>query len=218
MGDEIITALNNVSLSILKGEFLCVLGTSGSGKTTLLHITSGLERPTSGAVCIGSLSLTQIKESQAAAFRRKYMGFIFQSYNLVASLTSLENVALPLIFDGVSIRERDRRAREILTRMGLGDRLNNKPNELSGGQQQRVCIARAIINNPRIIFGDEPTGNLDTRTSAEILTLLTNTIREQQQTLIMVTHDRDVAEHADRVVEMRDGEIVQIMENGRQSK
>ncbi len=186
------------------------MGTSGSGKTTLLHLTSGLERPTEGEVYIGNLALSRIKEKQMAVFRRKYIGFIFQSFNLTTNLTALENVTMPLVFDGVPLKEREKRAKKVLLDLGLGARLNNKPTELSGGQQQRVCIARALINNPQILFADEPTGNLDTRTSAEILKLLMTATREQQRTLIIVTHDRDVAAQADRVVEMSDGRIEKI--------
>jgi len=210
VGSEIITALNRINLDVIKGEYLCILGTSGSGKTTLLHLTSGLERPTEGEVYIGNLALSRIKERQMAVFRRKYIGFIFQSFNLTTNLTALENVTMPLVFDGVPLKEREKRAKKVLMNLGLGARLNNKPTELSGGQQQRVCIARALINNPQILFADEPTGNLDTRTSAEILKLLMTATKEQQRTLIIVTHDRDVAAQADRVVEMSDGRIVKI--------
>lgn len=214
IGSEIIHALDNVNLTIAKGEFLCILGTSGSGKTTLLNLTAGLEKPTKGEIYIQKVLLNKVKEQQMSAFRRKHMGYVFQSFNLVPSLTALENVALPLTFDGVPAREREARAKKLLTDLGLKDRLNNKPSEMSGGQQQRVSIARALINNPKIIFADEPTGNLDTKTTQDIMDLLSTTIKTNNQTLIMVTHDRELTRFADRIVEMVDGQIVKITTKG----
>lgn len=208
VGQEIITALDHVDLAIEEGELLCILGASGSGKSTLLHVMSGLERPTRGEVWIKGVSLLKMKERKMAGFRRKYMGFIFQSYNLIPTLNALENVTLPLLFDGVSKKTREQRAYELLVQLGLKKRLKNKPTELSGGQQQRVSIARALVNNPKIIFADEPTGNLDTKTTKEILELLTTTIKEKGQTLVMVTHDWDVASYADRIIHMVDGVII----------
>ena len=210
VGSEIITALNGINLTINGGEFLCIIGTSGSGKTTLLHLTSGLERPTKGDIFFGNLSLNQVKEREMSAFRRKHIGFIFQSFNLVPSFSALENVMLPLIYDSVDRKERHNRAKEMLISVGLGSRLNNKPGELSGGQQQRVCIARALINNPKIVFADEPTGNLDTKTSAEIMDLLQETVSIRKQTLIIVSHDLTMANYADRVIHMVDGNITKI--------
>jgi len=218
VGSEIITALNGVNLKVEKGEFLCILGTSGSGKTTLLNVASGLERPTSGKIFLGGLPLHQLPEKEMAAIRRRYLGFVFQSYNLIPSLTSLENVTLPLVFAGVPPAERERRGRELLIRLGLGDRLQNKPTELSGGQQQRVSIARALVNHPRIIFADEPTGNLDTRTTHDIMRLFVETTAENGQTLVMVTHDEEVAAYADRVIRMRDGSIIETIVNKRRNK
>lgn len=209
LGQEVITALDNVSLEIAKGEFICIVGTSGSGKTTLLHIMAGLERPTRGIVAIKDKNITKMKEKDMAIFRRKHMGFIFQSYHLIPSLTALENVSLPLIFDGVSTRERMKKSRDLLVQVGLKDRLKNRPTEMSGGQQQRVSIARALINNPQIVFADEPTGNLDTKTSREIMGILTEKLKESQVTLIMVTHDLEIAGYADRVIHMVDGRITQ---------
>ncbi|MDX9871967.1 MAG: ABC transporter ATP-binding protein [Clostridia bacterium] len=211
LGQELITALDDVSLEIEEGEFLCILGTSGSGKTTMLHIMAGLERPSKGSVFIKDVNMTKMKESSMAVFRRKYMGFIFQSYHLIPSLTALENVTLPLIFDALSTRERMKRAREMLDQVGLSNRMKNRPTEMSGGQQQRVSIARALINNPKIIFADEPTGNLDTKTSAEVMDILTQKVKASGTTLIMVTHDLEIANYADRVIHMVDGCIIKEM-------
>ncbi|MGB3933682.1 MAG: ABC transporter ATP-binding protein [bacterium] len=214
VGSEIITALNGVNLKVARGEFLCILGTSGSGKTTLLNVASGLERPTSGKISLGGIPLHQVPEKEMAAIRRRYLGYVFQSYNLIPSLTSLENVTLPLVFAGVPPAERERRGKELLIRLGLGDRMQNKPTELSGGQQQRVSIARALINNPRVIFADEPTGNLDTRTTHDIMRLFVETIAEKGQTLVMVSHDEEVAAYAHRVIRMRDGSIIETTVKG----
>ncbi|NLW25659.1 MAG: ABC transporter ATP-binding protein [Clostridia bacterium] len=208
VGSEIITALNKVNLKIEKGEFLAIVGTSGSGKSTLLHMMSGLERPTKGEIWINNVLINKVKEKDMATFRRKHMGFIFQSYNLLPSLTALENTVLPLILQGVGKRERTKRGKELLKLLGLEERMRNKPNQMSGGQQQRVSIARALINNPKILFADEPTGNLDTKTTIEIMELLTKAIKEKGQTLVMVTHDLEVAQYADRVIHMVDGMII----------
>jgi putative ABC transport system ATP-binding protein len=213
MGSQIVSVLNNINLKISPGEILTILGTSGSGKTTFLNLAAGLERPTKGNIYIDGHNLNKISEKRMAAFRRKYIGFVFQLYNLVPSLTALENAVLPLVFEGVPTREREKRGRELLKQMGLGNRLRHKPNELSGGQRQRVSIVRAMINNPRIIFADEPTGNLDSKTTIEILELLTSTVKEKGQTLVMVTHDIEVADYGDRTVEMVDGEIFNDSEN-----
>jgi putative ABC transport system ATP-binding protein len=213
LGQEVITALDNVDLTIEEGEFLCILGTSGSGKSTLLHVIAGLERATKGEVLLKGVSITKMKERKMATFRRKHMGFIFQSYNLLSSLTAIENVALPLVFDRVNKKERLKRSREMLIQMGLKDRLRNKPTEMSGGQQQRVSIARALINNPKIIFADEPTGNLDSKTTQEIMEILSEKVRNSGVTMIMVTHDLNLAEYADRVIKMIDGRITSIVPN-----
>jgi len=212
LGQETITALDNVDLEVSKGEMLCILGTSGSGKTTLLHVMAGLERPTRGTVLFKDINLTRMQEKNMATFRRRHMGFVFQSYYLLPRLSALENVALPLMFDGVDKNERLARARDLLVQVGLKDRLKNKPTEMSGGQQQRVCIARALVNNPEVIFADEPTGNLDTKTSAEIMTILAEKVRSFGVTLIMVTHDQQMAAYADRVAYMVDGKITEITE------
>lgn len=207
VGSEIISALNSVDLQIERGEFLAIVGTSGSGKSTLLNMMSGLERPTKGEILINGVVINKVREKDMATFRRNHMGFIFQSYNLLTALTALENAALPLVLQGVGTKERNKRAVEMLKMLGLGERMKNKPTQMSGGQQQRVSIARALINNPKILFADEPTGNLDTKTTKEIMELLTKTVKEKGQTLVMVTHDLEVADYADRVIHMVDGII-----------
>lgn len=208
LGDNIITALDNVSLTIGEGEFLAVVGTSGCGKTTLMNVSAGLERPTKGNVIFRKTILSNLKEKQMVLFRRRYMGFVFQSYNLLPTLTALENVALPLMFDGFGKREREMNAFHMLDMLGLKDRYKHKPNELSGGQQQRVSIARALVTKPHIIFADEPTGNLDSTTTKDILNQLKEIIRKNNQTLIMVTHDQNIAGFADKLIFMSDGKII----------
>ncbi len=214
VGKEVVTALNGVNLSVEEGEFLAILGTSGCGKTTLLNVAAGLEKPTRGEVVFRGVVLNKLKESQKVLFRRKYMGFIFQFNNLIPILTAQENVALPLLFDGVPPRERLIRAIRELDRLGIKDRRLHKPLEMSGGQQQRVSIARAFVHNPHIIFADELTGNLDSKTTHDIMRYLQQTIRERKQTFIMVTHDRDVAAYADRIIYMIDGKIASGEEGG----
>lgn len=214
IGQEIITALDNVDLQVREGEFLCILGTSGSGKSTLLHLMAGLERPTKGEIMINGKSLTGLKEKDMAHFRRKYMGFVFQSYNLIPTMTALENVTLPLIFDYSDAKARNKKAKDILIQMGLKERMKHRPTQMSGGQQQRVSIARALINSPRILFADEPTGNLDTRTTKEIMDILRERVNNYGLTLVMVTHDVELAEYADRSVYMVDGTITKIVEKG----
>lgn len=207
MGDQVVTAVDNVTLNIEEGSFTAVLGTSGCGKTTLMNIAAGLERPTKGDVIFREVYLSKLKEKRMVIFRRRYMGFIFQSYNLLPALTALENVALPLLFDGVDKKERNKRAIQMLEIMGLSDRRKHKPSELSGGQQQRVSIARALITKPHIIFADEPTGNLDSRTANEILTILKNISKNENKTFVMVTHDQNVAAYADSSILMSDGKF-----------
>ena len=208
MGTQVVSVLNGINLDVYPGEIVCLLGTSGCGKTTFLNIAAGLERPTKGDIIIDGHYLNKISEKGMSAFRRKYIGFVFQLYNLIPSMNALENAILPMVFEGAPQKEREEKGRELLTIMGLGDRLKHKPNELSGGQRQRISLARAMINNPRIIFADEPTGNLDSRTTEEILNLLISTIRENGQTLLMVTHDIEVARHGDRIIEMVDGRVI----------
>lgn len=210
MGEEKVIALDNVSFSIEKGEFCCLLGTSGSGKSTLLNLMAGLEKPTKGEIKIKDKHVERMSEKQLAVFRRNHVGFVFQSYNLLPMLTALENVSLPLIFKGTSRTIRDKRATEMLKAVGLEKRLKHKPSQMSGGQQQRVSIARAFIGNPEIVFADEPTGNLDTKTTREVMDLITTMARKNKQTLIIVTHDVEIAEYADKIIHVRDGNIEKI--------
>ena len=208
MGTEKVYALNGVDLDIYQGEILCLLGTSGSGKSTLLNMIAGLDRPSEGTIQIGNVNFTSLSEAQITHFRQLYVGFVFQSYNLIPTLSALDNVALGLIFKGMPKKERDKQSMEILEKVGLGERIHHKPSEMSGGQQQRVSIARAFVDKPRIVFADEPTGNLDTKTSFEVMNLMCQMARDYNQTLIIVTHDVDTSIYADRIVELRDGKIV----------
>lgn len=212
LGDNIIKALDGIDLDIEDGEFVALLGTSGSGKSTLLNMLAGLERPSRGTIKYGNISLTDLDENQITKFRNLNVGFVFQSYNLLPYLSAWENVSLPLTFKGLDKEARKKEAAKILKEVGLSDRMNNKPNELSGGQQQRVSIARAFVGRPRIIFADEPTGNLDTKTSFEIMNLIKKITRENNQTFIMVTHDDEMTEFADKVLYMRDGHLEKVHE------
>lgn len=214
MGKEKVIALNDITLQINKGDICCLLGSSGSGKSTLLNMLAGLEKPTRGEIVLNKKNITKFSEDQLAAFRQKYVGFVFQSYNLIPTLSALENVALPLIFQGVSKKERDKKAIEMLTAVGLGERLHHRPNEMSGGQQQRVSIARAFINKPKILFADEPTGNLDTKTTIEIMDMITSIAKEYNQTLIIVSHDLEIADYATKIITLKDGNILNIAEKG----
>lgn len=213
MGGENIYALKDVSLDIYRGEILCLLGTSGSGKSTLLNIVAGLDRPTSGSILINGLDISKLSEEKITKFRQLNVGFVFQSYNLIGNLNALENVSLGLIFKGIDKEKRMEDAEKILREVGLEKRLYHRPNEMSGGQQQRVSIARAFVDKPPIVFADEPTGNLDTTTSIEIMELMCKIARENNETLIIVTHDPETSVYADRIVELRDGSIIEITEN-----
>lgn len=210
MGKEKIIALDHIDLEIQKGEICCLFGTSGSGKSTLLNMLAGLEKPTDGQIRVKNIPVEKLSESQLALFRQKYIGFVFQSYNLIPSLTALENVSLPLIFQGMPKKLRNKKAKDMLEAVGLGKRLNHKPNEMSGGQQQRVSIARAFVNKPTILFADEPTGNLDTQTTLEVMEMITTIARKHNQTLIIVSHDPEIAEYADRIITVIDGNIQKI--------
>lgn len=210
MGKEKIVALNHVDLEIEKGEICCLFGTSGSGKSTLLNMLAGLEKPTKGTIEIKKVHVEKLTESQLATFRQKYIGFVFQSYNLIPTLTAQENVALPLVFQGVSKKERDKRAKEMLEAVGLAKRMKHKPKEMSGGQQQRVSIARAFVNKPQILFADEPTGNLDTHTTIEVMDIITKIARETNQTMIIVSHDPEIADYADKIITIQDGDVLKI--------
>lgn len=207
MGEEKVVALDSINLQIKKGEICCLLGTSGSGKSTLLNMMAGLEKPTKGEIIINGYHIEKMNEEQITKFRQKHVGFVFQSYNLMNALTALENVALPLEFGGIKKEIRNKRAFEMLKAVGLGDRIKHKPTEMSGGQQQRVSIARAFIGNPEIVFADEPTGNLDTKTTFEIMDLMVNMARGNNQTLIIVTHDVEISSYADKIIYIRDGKI-----------
>ncbi len=206
IGSEVIHALKSVSLDIEKGEFVALMGPSGSGKSTLMNILGCLDTPTKGEYILNGKDVSRMSENDLAEVRNKEIGFVFQTFNLLPRSTSLDNVALPLIYAGAGKKERDERATKALENVGLGNRLTHKPNELSGGQRQRVAVARALINNPSIILADEPTGNLDTKTSIEIMGLLEE-IHSKGNTIILVTHEEDIAQHAHRIVRMRDGLI-----------
>lgn len=207
VGAERVVALDNIDLEIMPGEICCILGTSGSGKSTLLNMLAGLERPTRGSVNILGTDIARASEKQLAKFRREKIGFIFQSYNLLGSLNALENVALPLTFRKVPRRKREAAAKKMLRAVGLGKHIRHRPNQMSGGQQQRVGIARAYVTNPPVVFADEPTGNLDSKTTIEVMEMITAIAREHNQTLIIVTHDREIADYADRILFLLDGRI-----------
>ncbi len=213
MGNEKIVALNDINIGFKKGKIYCLLGTSGSGKSTLLNMIAGLEKCTKGKIIFKGKNIEKMNEEGLAIFRQKYLGFVFQSYNLLSTLTALENVTLPLIFMGINKKTREKKAKEMLKAVGLEKRLNHKPSEMSGGQQQRVSIARAFINNPQIIFADEPTGNLDTKTTYEMMNLITNKVREHNQTLIIVTHDLEISDYADEIIYLKDGHIIKTETN-----
>ena len=217
VGEEKVVALDNVSLDIQKGEFCCLLGTSGSGKSTLLNLMAGLEKPTKGSIHIKGKAVEKMSEKQLAKFRQEHVGFVFQSYNLLPMLTALENVSMPLTFKGVSKSKRDKKAKEMLKAVGLSSHEKHKPSQMSGGQQQRVGIARAFVGMPEIVFADEPTGNLDSRTTREVMELITKMARENNQTLVIVTHDLEIASYADRIVHILDGNIekIDIINNAR---
>ena len=208
VGDETIKALDDVNLEIERGQIVAILGTSGSGKSTLLNMLAGLERPTKGEVQIGKFRIDELTEAQLTKFRQRYTGFIFQAYNLLPTLTALENVAFPLCFRGVDKQTREKKAFEMLKLVGIEKRYKHKPAEMSGGQQQRVGIARALVTDPSIIFADEPTGNLDSHTTQEVMELIRNIVDTRHNTVIMVTHDKSVAEYADIIVNISDGKVV----------
>lgn len=210
MGEEKVIALDDVSLDIRRGEIVCFLGTSGSGKSTFLNMVAGLEKPTKGEIHIGKIPIHKLSEEEVTLFRQKNIGFIFQSYQLLPMLTALENVSLPLVFRGMGKGKREVMAKKALDQVGLKGYYGRKPTQMSGGQQQRVGIARALVGKSKIIFADEPTGNLDTHTTKEVMDIMVEMVRKNESTLIIVTHDRKIAAYADRIVTIQDGNILQI--------
>jgi len=208
VGSEQVVALDSLSFTVEAGQVVCIAGTSGSGKSTLLNQLAGLEKPTRGSVIIGKRNISRMSEDSLAKFRQKYVGFVFQSYNLMQYMSALENVALPLVFRGVGKSRREAAAKKILSEVGLLNRMRHTPSQMSGGQQQRVGIARAFVANPKIIFADEPTGNLDTRTTIDVMRMMVRLCHENNQTMILVTHDMELAKYADRTITIVDGNIV----------
>lgn len=210
LGQNLVHAVDGVSLDIYEGEICCFLGSSGSGKSTLLNLMAGFEKPTKGTIRICNTPLQTLNEHTLTQYRQKHIGFIFQAYNLLESLTALDNVSLPLTFRGIKRKERIERSRSILKAVGLEGYDHHKPSQMSGGQQQRVGIARALISNPRILFADEPTGNLDSHTTEEVIQMMVQIAREKNQTMIMVTHEPELSKYADRTFHMKDGVIEKI--------
>ncbi|WP_010271112.1 ABC transporter ATP-binding protein [Paenibacillus senegalensis] len=208
-GEELTPVLKDISFEVKKGEIVALLGSSGSGKSTMLNLMAGLMKPTEGSVWIHGQAVSEMNENQLAEFRRTHIGFIFQSYELIPHLTIMENVELPLVFQGISRRERRERARTLLEQVGLGDKTALFPSQLSGGQQQRVAISRSLVTHPHIVFADEPTGNLDTSTEEEILKLLLDLNRSLAITFVIVTHEHEVAARTDRIIQLRDGCLVE---------
>lgn len=207
LGEQAIGALKNIDFTVNQGEYVAIMGSSGAGKSTMLHIASLLDNPTEGEIFLQQTNVAGYDETELAHARNREIGFIFQQFNLLPKVSALENVALPLLYAGVKKEERLKRAKKMLQKVGLGDRLNNSRNQLSGGQQQRVAIARALINDPAIIFADEPTGNLDSQSGEEIMEMLTS-LHEEGRTIVMVTHENDIADFAQRLVCMKDGRII----------
>ncbi|MFQ6085009.1 MAG: ABC transporter ATP-binding protein [Candidatus Bathyarchaeia archaeon] len=212
LGKIEVRALRGVSLRVKKGEFLGIIGPSGSGKTTLLHVIGALDRPTEGRIMVDNMDLSALSDGELAKFRNRKIGFVFQFFNLISRMTAIENVGLPMAFAGISGKEREERALNLLVEVGLADRIRHRPFELSGGEQQRVAIARALVNSPILVLCDEPTGNLDTKTGMEIVGLLRKLNREQGQTIVAVTHDPEIAKSADRIAYIHDGIITEIEE------
>lgn len=210
MGKERICAVDDVSFTIKRGEFCCLYGVSGSGKSTLLNLMAGIEKLTAGQIIIKGKNIHRMNERRLAKFRQNNLGFVFQSYNLMNAMTALENVELPLIFKRYSTKKRKKMARDMLIKVGLGARLKHKPKEMSGGQQQRVGIARAFVSKPEIVFADEPTGNLDSKTSKEVMDLIREIARTNRQTIVLVTHDIRLAQYADKIIHIFDGKVEKI--------
>ncbi|MEZ4852655.1 ABC transporter ATP-binding protein [Flavobacterium sp.] len=206
LGDEIIHVLKGIDLVINKGEYVALMGPSGSGKSTLMNILGCLDTPTSGSYILNGKQVSEMHDDELAEIRNKEIGFVFQTFNLMPRTTALDNVALPMVYAGYSKSDRNQRATEVLTQVGLNDRMDHKPNQLSGGQRQRVAVARALVNKPAMILADEPTGNLDSKTSVEIMNLF-DEIHANGNTVVLVTHEEDIAEHAHRIIRLRDGLI-----------
>lgn len=213
VGEETVRALNGVDFEIKKGEFCSIVGASGSGKSTLLNMLAGLEKPTKGEIIIAGEHIEKKRENQLVKFRREHIGFIFQSFNLMSTMNAIENVALPLNFQGINRTIRRKKAEKALKLVGLQKYMKHRPTQMSGGQQQRVGVARALVMQPEIIFADEPTGNLDSKTSREVMELMQKIVRKRNQTLVMVTHDNYLAGFADRIIHIMDGKIVKVEEN-----
>lgn len=208
VGGETVHALRGVTFSVAKGEFVTIMGTSGSGKSTLLNILGCLDTPTSGEYWLDGVSVREMGRNDRATLRNRKIGFVFQSYNLLPNLNAIENVAMPLMFRGVPKRKREMIARAMLKRVGLGKRMNHYPAQMSGGQQQRVGIARAFVTRPQVVFADEPTGNLDSKTKTEVMDMICSFARDFNQTIVLVTHDDNMAQYADRIVTLLDGRII----------
>lgn len=213
VGDSVVRALDGVSFEVSEGEFCAIVGTSGSGKSTLLNMLAGLEKPTRGQVVIGGRHIEKLNENELVKFRRDNVGFVFQSFHLLGTLNALENVALPLTFRGEDRKSRMKKADEMLKLVGLTKHRKHLPRQMSGGQQQRVGVARALVADPRILYCDEPTGNLDSHTSEDVMRLMQRVVREQNRTMVMVTHDDHLARYADRIFHIIDGKIVKIENN-----
>ena len=218
MGDNIVHALRGVSFKIHQGEFVAVVGPSGSGKSTMMNIIGCLDIPTKGAVFLHDQNIAHLTESRLASIRGRTIGFIFQQFNLIPTLTALENVALPMLFQGSPLALRSAKAKQLLTKFGLGDRTHHKPNELSGGQSQRVAISRALANDPDVILADEPTGNLDSKTGADVMKTLADIHEKQGKTIVLVTHDLDLVHHAERVIHLKDGMVEKIVPGGKKKR
>lgn len=212
LGEETIYVLKGIDLQINKGEYVALMGPSGSGKSTLMNLLGCLDTPTSGTYILNNKDVSKMHDDDLAEIRNKEIGFVFQTFNLLPRTTALDNVALPMVYAGFSKSDRNKRATEVLTQVGLADRMDHQPNQLSGGQRQRVAVARALVNNPSIILADEPTGNLDSKTSVEIMALF-NEIHNQGNTVILVTHEEDIAKYAKRIIRLRDGMIESDSEN-----
>lgn len=218
IGTNKVYALNGVDFSVSKGEFCCIVGTSGSGKSTLLNMMAGLEPPTKGEIIVAGEHIEKKNEAGLVLFRQAHVGFIFQSYNLLPNLTALENVAMPLTFQGVTKAVRLKRAMKMLSLVGLEKYVRHRPGQMSGGQQQRVGIARALVVKPEIVFADEPTGNLDSNTTMDVLNLIRKIVHEEGQTVVMVTHDNNLAAYGDKIIHIKDGKITEIEDNRKKAE